>query len=58
MDELETVDHLCEALRDDSWHVLQVRDDLGRPQELSRLDAIDYLAQLCPELALPPSAMH
>lgn len=58
MDELRLVDKLCAALRDESWHYLRVEDDVGTPQDISRLDAIDYLATLCPELSLPPSAMH
>lgn len=58
MDELEAIDNLCDALSDDTWTLLRVLDDRGRPQDITRLDAIDYLATLAPELTLPPSTLH
>ncbi len=58
MDELAIVNKLCDALEDDEWHYLQVPDDQGGYHEFTRIDTIDYLAALCPEMALPPSAMH
>lgn len=58
MDELRVVDNLCDALADNSWTLLRVQDDRGRPQDITRLDAIDYLATLAPELTLPQSALH
>ena len=58
MDEQNLVDELYLALGDNSWSRLRLAADDGSTFHLTRLDAIEYLAELAPEFTMPPSALH